>query len=130
MHPWEDWSETWSHYLQIFEGLETCASLGLDLSGSALAIPRFPPEAGMLPRVMDNGGRGDAEFLLWLGRWARLSPVLNEISASLGQSALYPFVLSVPVARKLRFVHHLVRERATRRRSAPNWNQETFPYHT
>jgi len=130
MHPWEDWSETWSHYLQIFDGLETCASLGLDLSGSALAIPRFPPEAGRLPQALDNGGRGDAEFLLWLGRWARLSPVLNEISASLGQPALYPFVLSVPVARKLRLVHYLVRERAAKRGSGSNWNQETFPYHT
>jgi hypothetical protein len=36
--------------------------------------------------------------------------MFNEISASLGQPALYPFVLSLPAVRKLRFVHYVASE--------------------
>ena len=35
-----------------------------------------------------------------------LSTVLNEISLSLGEPALYPFVISVKAAQKLRLAHH------------------------
>jgi hypothetical protein len=29
MHPWEDFAETWTHYLHIVDTLETAASFGL-----------------------------------------------------------------------------------------------------
>lgn len=29
MHPWEDWAETFAHYLHILDGLETADSYGL-----------------------------------------------------------------------------------------------------
>jgi hypothetical protein len=35
-----------------------------------------------------------------------LSTVLNEISHSIGEAPLYPFVISVRVAQKLRLAHH------------------------
>lgn len=108
-HPWEDWAETWAHYLQIIDGLETCEGLGLNAESSALKVAPFPAQAGVLPPMLPPSPAADAEFLTWLQRWVCLATMLNEISASLGQPLLYPFVLSVGVAQKLRLVHHLVK---------------------
>ena len=108
-HPWEDWAETWAHYLQILEGQEACDSLGLDLRHLSLPVAPFPADAGQLPNMLPQSAEADNAFLVWLHRWVCLSTVLNEIASSLGQPTLYPFVLSVGVARKLRLVHHLVK---------------------
>jgi hypothetical protein len=105
-HPWEDWAETWAHYLQIVDGLETCESLGIQVKHLALPLVMLPGEAGTLPSVLPQSGTADGEFLAWLQRWMCLSTVLNEISHSLGEQALYPFVISVRVAQKLRLAHH------------------------
>jgi hypothetical protein len=105
-HPWEDWAETWAHYLQIVDGLETCEGLGIQVKHLALPLVILPVEAGFLPTVLVSSVTGDGEFLAWLQRWMCLSTVLNEISFSLGEPALYPFVISVNVAQKLRLAHH------------------------
>ncbi|MEQ1748497.1 MAG: putative zinc-binding metallopeptidase [Prosthecobacter sp.] len=105
-HPWEDWAETWAHYLQIVDGLETCESLGIQVQHLALPLVMLPGAAGTLPSMLPQEGLVDGEFLAWLQRWMCLSTVLNEISHSLGESALYPFVISVRVAQKLRLAHH------------------------
>jgi len=34
-HPWEDWAETWAHYLHIIDTLETAYSFGLSLHPKA-----------------------------------------------------------------------------------------------
>lgn len=105
-HPWEDWAETWAHYLQIVDGLETCESLGIDVRHLALPLEMLPGEAGTLPEMLPQVGTLDGSFLAWLQRWMCLSTVLNEVSHSLGEQPLYPFVISVPVAQKLRLAHH------------------------
>ncbi|MEY4485053.1 MAG: hypothetical protein RL693_2505 [Verrucomicrobiota bacterium] len=105
-HPWEDWAETWAHYLQIIDGIETCESLGIQVQHLALALVMLPGEAGTLPPMLEQSGVADGEFLALLQRWMCLSTVLNEISYSLGEPALYPFVISVRVAQKLRLAHH------------------------
>lgn len=108
-HPWEDWAETWAHYLQILEGLETCECLGIQVQFIALPLVMLPGEAGALPAMLPQSGTDDGEFLAWLQRWMCLSTVLNEIAGSLGEPALYPFVISVRVAQKLRLIHYLIR---------------------
>jgi len=30
-HPWEDWAETWAHYLHMFDTLQTAAASGVML---------------------------------------------------------------------------------------------------
>ena len=114
-HPWEDWAETWAHYLQIVDGLETCESLGIHVKHLALPLVMLPGEAGALPVMLPQNGLVDGDFLAWLQRWMCLSTVLNEISHSLGEHALYPFVITVRVAQKLRLAHHF----ATVWRSVP-----------
>lgn len=105
-HPWEDWAETWAHYLQIIDGLETCESLGIQVQFIALPLVILPVESGALPAVLPAMPAEDGEFLAWLQRWMCLSTVLNEISCSLGEPALYPFVISVKAAQKLRLAHY------------------------
>ena len=105
-HPWEDWAETWAHYLQITDGLETCESLGIQVKHLALPLVMLPGEAGTLPPMLAQSANLDGEFLAWLQRWMCVSTVINEISHSLGEPALYPFVISVRAAQKLRLAHH------------------------
>jgi len=105
-HPWEDWAETWAHYLQIVDGLEACESMGIDVKHLALPLRILPVESGFLPTLLVSTIAEDGAFVALLQRWMCLSTVLNEVSQSLGEQPLYPFVISVPVAQKLRLAHH------------------------
>ena len=42
--------------------------------------------------------------------WAKLSPAINDIVASLGHPAFYPFVFSDSIVRKFFFVHHMMKD--------------------
>ena len=33
MHPWEDWAETFAHYLHIRDVLQTAVAYGVDVAG-------------------------------------------------------------------------------------------------
>lgn len=99
-HPWEDWAETWAHYLHMRDTLDTAVSFGL-----------APDEVDVDARQYDlavllESPRWDAEgFIAMLNAWTRLTGVLNELSRSMGLPDFYPFVLSDTVVRKLHFVH-------------------------
>ena len=109
VHAWEDWAETWAHYLHMIDGTETARSFGL--RGDAVPIPftPFPTEAVTLPEQLLWPQEEKEEFLTLLRDWARLSPAINEIVASLGHPAFYPFVFSGAIIRKFFFVHHMVK---------------------
>jgi hypothetical protein len=102
-HPWEDWAETWAHYLHLSDTLDTARSFGLDGERVELNYERYDP------RVIADAGdpRGD-EFLTLLNGWMELTGVLNELSRSMGVADFYPFVLSVPAVRKLHLVHRVI----------------------
>lgn len=105
-HPWEDWAETWAHYLQMIDGLETCEALGVQVESLTLPLVMMPTQSGCLPPDLAQSPPADDVFLAMLQRWMCVSTVLNEISDSLGEHRLYPFVISVPVAQKLRLAHY------------------------
>jgi hypothetical protein len=109
-HPWEDWAETFAHYLHLTDGLETSHAFGMDSERAMQRTERFDSAVAMLPPPFDK--RSPDEFMEMLQRWSAITPALNEISISLGQRDLYPFVLNAPVARKLYFVHCLIRSMA------------------
>jgi len=103
-HPWEDWAETWAQYLHIVDGVETAAAFGW--AGSHVPIPFTP----LLPEQVAAGNPGaDVSFLSTLNEWARLSPALNEMAASLGHATMYPFIFSPQTAGKILFIHHMVK---------------------
>ncbi|MEI6535629.1 MAG: putative zinc-binding metallopeptidase [Verrucomicrobiaceae bacterium] len=108
-HPWEDWAETFAHYLQIHDGLETFENFGCRLNGSNLPPAPNLNGANFLPPTLQRDAAEDDAFALWLQRWLAVSSMLNEVSASLGQPLLYPFTISNVVAGKLRLVRHVLR---------------------
>jgi hypothetical protein len=105
-HPWEDWAETWAHYLQMIDGMDTCDAMGIQVQHLSLPLAMTPPEAGFLPTCLPQSPRDDDGFQAMLQRWKCLSTVLNEVSASAGEALLYPVVISTPVAQKLRLAHY------------------------
>ena len=98
-HPWEDWAETWAHYLHMVDLVETAASYRTQLTipgelGPHTAQDPFTPE-----------GR---DFDAMIRAWVPLTLLLNSLNRSLGQDHAYPFALSQGAITKLRFVHDLL----------------------
>lgn len=106
-HPWEDWAETWAHYLQMIDGLETAEAMGLQVQYLSLPLVTLPSKAGFLPVNLPQDPHADDAFLAMLQRWICISTVLNEMADSLGEAQLYPFVIPMDVARKMRLAHYL-----------------------
>jgi hypothetical protein len=108
MHPWEDWAETFAHYLHIRDALQTAASFGLQVTG-----PKIPsPDAnGELAAAPEEPSDADSIHDL-VTDWLALTYALNAMSRSLGNHELYPFVLAPAVIDKLRYVHRLIGEGA------------------
>ena len=102
-HPWEDWAETWAHYLHLVDTLDTARSFGLDGERVELSYERFGADL-----VAASGDPHAAGFLQLINSWMELTGVLNELSRSMGVADFYPFVLSVPAVRKLHFVHRVI----------------------
>jgi len=103
-HPWEDWAESWAHYLHMVDALETAGAAGL-----ALRPPR-PDEPSMQPPPDPLNPRHQ-DFDVMVDSWLSLTYVLNNLSRGLGLPDSYPFVLSAPVIGKLRFIHDTINER-------------------
>jgi hypothetical protein len=108
-HPWEDWAETWAHYLHMIDGIETARSFGLSSEAVPIPFTPFPKESVTLPAQFTWPQGEKQEFLGLLHSWARLAPAINEVVASLGHPTFYPFVFSESIIRKFFFVHHMVR---------------------
>ena len=105
MHPWEEWAETWAHYLHMVDALESFESLGLRRSA---AMPKETIEK-IVPLPVPFHKAAVAEFTDKLQSWLELTPAINELSTSLGHNMSYPFVVSPPVIRKLFFIHCMVK---------------------
>jgi hypothetical protein len=95
-HPWEDWAETWAHYLHMIDALDTAAAEGME--GLRLD-PRDDIYSGVT-------------FETLMARWVPLTIALNSLSRSMGHDDFYPFVIPEPAYEKLAFVHNIIHERA------------------
>jgi hypothetical protein len=100
-HPWEDWAETWAHYLHMTDSLETAAACGVSIR------PRRTDEP-LLWQAPGQAGSPSASFERLIDSWFPLTYVLNSLNRGLGLPDAYPFVLSTPAINKLRFVHETV----------------------
>lgn len=101
-HPWEDWAESWAHYLHMTDALETASACGVSLH------PPRPgdPELRTVPDPVDDGAEPFDDLM---ASWFPLTYMLNNLNRGLGQPDAYPFVLSPAVVEKLRFVHDVTR---------------------
>jgi hypothetical protein len=106
-HPWEDFAETWAHYLHIVDTLEMAGSFGVSVR------PALDPTGGLHTNVEgDPYGCRDMQDLL--DAWLPLTFALNSLSRCMGQPDTYPFILSPVVIEKLGFIHHVVHARTAR----------------
>jgi hypothetical protein len=90
-HPWEDWAESWAHYLHIMDTLETAQHFGFTSTLSRDSEPLV-----------------DWEFNQLIAEWIELTIALNALNRSMGLPDAYPFAISQRVTRKLRFIHSIV----------------------
>jgi hypothetical protein len=103
-HPWEDFAETWAHYLHIVDTLETAGAFGLKVrprraeGALAAAIDFDPYKAKRMDTLIDA--------------WLPIEFATNSMNRSMGLNDLYPFVLTPKVIEKLGFVHALTHDRA------------------
>ena len=102
MHPWEDWAETFAHYLHIRDVLQTAVAYGVSVSGPALAASDATP-------LYSYPGAAPDDLRAMLDAWFPLTYALNAINRSLGESDLYPFVLAPAVIDKLVYIDGLIR---------------------
>jgi hypothetical protein len=99
-HPWEDWAETWAHFLHMHDTLEVADDFGLRGKPVRLTPFESAPEA-QKPRKRDK-------FAKTIQGWIELTIALNSINRSMGLQDIYPFVFSPNAVNKLRFVSEVV----------------------
>jgi hypothetical protein len=102
-HPWEDWAETWAHYLHIVDTLEMAWSFGLRVRPRAARDDTLVAAANFDPYTK-------ATMETIIDAWLPLTFAMNSLNRAMGHADLYPFVLSPAVIEKLAFVHQTVHE--------------------
>jgi len=99
MHPWEDFAETWAHYLHIVDTLEMAYAFNLSVNpriedAPSASVDRNPYRASNVATLVDA--------------WLPITFAVNSLNRSMGQPDLYPFVISAPAVAKLQYVHDLI----------------------
>ncbi|HSJ03072.1 MAG TPA: putative zinc-binding metallopeptidase [Verrucomicrobium sp.] len=115
-HPWEDWAETFAHYMHLNEGVYTARTYGLNGETLPFGIQKFEAAALGSGVPKDRG----KNFLADINAWVKLSVLTNEMSRALGHPNSYPFVLNAPVVGKLWFVRQSLPRIVTQLQEAAN----------
>lgn len=102
MHPWEDWAETWAHYLHMMDTIDTAYHSGVNIQPYNRVEPHMALSVSPI---------GNPDFEQTLSDWFALSYALNSLNRSMGLIDAYPFALSQLVLQKLRFIHQVVMEK-------------------
>ena len=105
-HPWEDFAETWAHYFHIVDTLEMAHAFGVDIH------PTLGVGAELETHIDFQPYRAKSVTQL-VDAWLPLTFALNSINRCMGQSDLYPFILTPAIVEKLGFIHQLIRAAGT-----------------
>jgi len=105
VHPWEDWAESWAHYLHVVDSLDTALRFGLRGEDVEQAVEPFTVDDLYDPDAPDA-----QRVILLVNSWVQLTTVINEMARSMGQHDFYPFVMSRPVLRKMHFIQMIVKD--------------------
>lgn len=100
-HPWEDWAETWAHYLHIVDTLEMAGAFGITVKPVVSDDPDLEAEIDF----DSYRARNIAELI---ETWLPLAFAVNSLNRSMGQPDLYPFVLAPAAIAKLGYVHDVI----------------------
>ena len=104
-HPWEDWAETWAHYLHINDTMETAYHYGFSIEGRTMQAPVTLAETSTSKAKRYLHAISFDEMLT---DWLHLTIVMNALNRSMGLRDAYPFAVSAKVGDKLRFVHEVI----------------------
>lgn len=99
MHPWEDFAETWAHYLHIVDTLEMAYAFHLSVN------PRIEEAPSA---TVDHNPYRSANVTALMEAWLPITFAVNSLNRSMGQPDLYPFIISEPAIAKLQYVHDLI----------------------
>lgn len=103
-HPWEDWAETWAHYLHIVDTLEMASAFGIRVKPGV-------SKDDTLTTVVDMDPYHTVDMIKIIDAWLPLTFAMNSLNRAMGNPDLYPFVLSPTVVTKLSFVHDVIHGR-------------------
>ena len=98
-HPWEDFAETWAHYMHLVGGLETAYAYGINPQPMQVGAP-------VLQQLTDPYHVSDFDELMT--HWIPLTVAMNAMNRSMGNRDFYPFALTTAIGKKLKFVHDLI----------------------
>lgn len=108
-HPWEDWAETWAHYLHIVDTLETAKSYGVELQ--AESVQTDEAELAQTPLAdsdSENASPSYSDISGTIETWTKFSVMFNSLNRSMGLQDAYPFVINDAVKKKLNVVHSII----------------------
>jgi hypothetical protein len=111
MHPWEDFAETWAHYLHIVDTLEMASAFGISLAPRIAAAKDLETVVNINPYTCTSA----AELL---EAWLPTTFAVNSLNRAMGQPDLYPFIISPAVIAKLDYVRALIQESDVRQDEA------------
>lgn len=102
-HPWEDFAETFKHYIHIVDTLEMADAFGMRVA------PTLDSTGDLRSKVnFDPYGVGDIQEMV--NAWLPIAFALNNLNRCMGMADAYPFILTPGVIAKLGFVHQLVHQ--------------------
>jgi len=101
MHPWEDFAETWAHYLHLVDTVEMASAFGVRTR------PKVD-QSGELTTSMDFSPYRTTHAQELIDHWVPLASLLNNLNRAVGQPDAYPFVLAPPVIEKLEFIRQVI----------------------
>ncbi len=100
-HPWEDFAETWAHYLHIIDTLETATAFGLRIHPTATRNRALHADINVAPKQAKS-------VQPLIDSWLPLTFAVNSLNRSMGLADLYPFIVSQPVVKKLQFIQDII----------------------
>ena len=111
-HPWEDWAETWAHYLHLIDTLETAHSVGIvftdDKNPNSIILNTCP------------NPYNTTDFKSIFEASVTLTSAANSLNRSMGLPDIYPFIVPTPVFNKLSFIHKVLGDYKAKN-SFTNW---------
>ncbi|MFT3705217.1 MAG: putative zinc-binding peptidase [Agriterribacter sp.] len=103
-HPWEDWAESFAHYLHIMDGMETAYYFGIAAHPRVTTRKKWEMDSRVDPYEA-------TDFREIISGWILLKNALNAMNTGMGQEPFYPFVISAAVMDKLTFIHSEISKR-------------------
>ncbi|MEQ8238623.1 MAG: putative zinc-binding metallopeptidase [Cyclobacteriaceae bacterium] len=98
-HAWEDWAETWAHYLHVMDMVETAYFFGLHVKPRGTM--RDSADVSFDPYTIED-------FDVIINTCIPLSFAMNSMTRAMGVPDVYPFVVAPAVVEKMKFIHRLL----------------------